>query len=365
MTNARRYHNHSERCLSSLGRIKPGKDQTIDKYLDYLAVERDASPHTICAYRIALYEFKRFMGPGVRWRTHQPDNFRAFLRDCMRQKWSRSYVRLTFAALRSFYKFLIKREGYKVNPIEQIYLPKAEKSLPLSLSVSQVGELISVPARAERSRQAPEWAAARDTAIFELFYGAGLRLNELSALDVEDLDTSLSTVRVMGKGRKERILPVGEMALQAIEAYRHKAQVRAGPLFISKLRKRISGRSIWLMVKSRVKDTSIPVQISPHKLRHSFAGHLLDNGADLRSVQTLLGHVSLNTTQIYTHITPERLKKAYDQAHPRDALVPVAAMECEEHIVRDIPLSYNDSNGPERQTNEGSRIEEAAFIDHR
>src|ERR1700738_2729219 len=109
MTDARRYHNHSERCLSSLGRMKPEKDQAIDKYLDYLAVERDASPHTICAYRIALYEFKRFMGPGVRWSTHQPDNFRGFLRDCMRQKWSRSYVRLTFAALRSFYKFLIKR----------------------------------------------------------------------------------------------------------------------------------------------------------------------------------------------------------------------------------------------------------------
>ena len=258
------------------------------------------------------------MGPNVRWRAASQDDFRKFLRDCMRRKWSRSYVRLTFAALRSFYKFLIRREGHLRNPLTEIQLPKAQKSLPVSLSVSQVAKLINIPARSERQKQAPKWAAARDTAILELLYGSGLRLSECAGLDVENLDTSLATVRVLGKGRKERILPVGGMALHAIKNYMKEANVQSGPLFISKLRKRISGRSIWLMVKKRIQESSLPPGISPHKLRHSFAGHLLDNGADLRSVQMLLGHENLDTTAIYTRVTPERLKKAYDQAHPRE-----------------------------------------------
>jgi len=124
-------------------------------------------------------------------------------------------------------------------------------------------------------------------------------------------------VRVLGKGRKERIVPIGNLALKAIQQYRHEANVQIGPLFISKLRKRISARSVWLMLKKHLAETSIQLRISPHKLRHSFATHLLDNGADLRSVQTLLGHANLSTTQIYTHVTVERLKKVYDQAHPR------------------------------------------------
>ena len=298
--------------------MKPDKDRGIENYLQYLLVERDASPHTITAYRIALYEFTRFMGPNVRWRAASPDDFRKFLRDCMRRKWSRSYVRLTFAALRSFYKFLIKREGHLRNPLAEIRLPKAQKALPVSLSVSQVNELITAPAKTARHRQAPAWAAARDTAILELLYGSGLRLSECSTLDVEDLDTSLATIRVMGKGRKERVLPVGEMALQAIQEYMDQSEVLSGPLFLNKQRQRIGRRRIWVIVKRRSKETSIPFEISPHKLRHSFAGHLLDNGADLRSVQIMLGHTSLNTTQLYTAITPERIKRAFDQAHPRD-----------------------------------------------
>jgi integrase/recombinase XerC len=317
MIDARRYHDHSQRCMDNLARMKPEKDRGIESYLQYLKVERDASPHTITAYRIALYEFTRFMGPNVRWRAASPDDFRKFLRDCMRKKWSRSYIRLTFAALRSFYKFLIKREGHLRNPLTEIQLPRAQKSLPVSLSVSQIDELINVPAGTKRRRQAPAWAAARDTAILELLYGSGIRLSELAALDVEDLDTSLKTIRVMGKGRKERVLPVGEVALQAIQEYMDQAEVLSGPLFLNKQRQRIGRRSIWVIVRRRSKETSIPFEISPHKLRHSFAGHLLDNGAGLRSVQILLGHSSLNTTQLYTSITPARLKKAFDAAHPR------------------------------------------------
>jgi integrase/recombinase XerC len=235
----------------------------------------------------------------------------------MKNGMARSYVRLTFAALRSFYKYLVEREGFRNNPLREVQLPKMEKKLPIVLSISQVDELLTVPNRAVRQPQSTVWAAARDAAMMELFYSSGLRLSELTALNVADVDTFSETVRVLGKGRKERVVPVGQVALKSIQQYRLEANVHAGPLFLSKLRKRMSARSIWLMLKKHLSQTSIQLRVSPHKLRHSFATHLLDNGADLRSVQTLLGHVSLSTTQIYTHVTMERVKKAYDDAHPR------------------------------------------------
>jgi site-specific recombinase XerD len=151
----------------------------------------------------------------------------------------------------------------------------------------------------------------------EVFYSSGLRLAELASLNVNDLDLYTESVRVIGKGRKERVCPVGAPALQAVSRYRAAANVHHGPLFVNKARRRISSRSIWLILKRYLRHTSIPISVSPHKLRHSFATHLLDNGADLRSVQALLGHASLSTTQIYTHVTTERLKKAYSEAHPR------------------------------------------------
>jgi site-specific recombinase XerD len=235
----------------------------------------------------------------------------------MKNGMARSYVRLTFAALRSFYKYLVEREGFHHNPLREVQLPKMEKKLPIVLSVSQVDELLTAPNKIERQSQAPAWAAARDAAMMELFYSSGLRLSELAALNVADVDTFSETVRVLGKGRKERIVPVGQLALKAIQQYRMEAGVQSGPLFLSKLRKRMSVRSVWLMLKKHSSQTSIQLSVSPHKLRHSFATHLLDNGADLRSVQTLLGHANLSTTQIYTHVTMERVKKAYDDAHPR------------------------------------------------
>jgi site-specific recombinase XerD len=235
----------------------------------------------------------------------------------MKKGMARSYVRLTFAALRSFYKYLIEREGFRDNPLREVQLPKMEKKLPIVLSVLQVDELLTVPKKVERQSQAPVWAASRDAAMLELFYSSGLRLSELAALNVADVDTFGETVRVFGKGRKERIVPVGQVALKALQQYRLEAKVQAGPLFLSKLKKRMSARSIWLMLRKHLSQTSIQLRVSPHKLRHSFATHLLDNGADLRSVQTLLGHANLSTTQIYTHVTMERVKKAYDDAHPR------------------------------------------------
>ena len=183
-------------------------------------------------------------------------------------------------------------------------------SLPIRRRVRKLNQI-------QKKNQAPAWAISRDADILELFYSSGLRLSELVALDVADVDVYAESVRVLGKGRKERVIPVGDLALQAIQKYRQHAGVHAGPLFISKLRRRISTRSVWVILKKYVENTSIQLPISPHKLRHSFATHLLENGADLRSVQTLLGHANLSTTQIYTHVTVERLKKAYNDSHPR------------------------------------------------
>jgi len=295
----------------------PKKDRLVAQFITYLEVERSSSPRTIIAYRHALEQFRAFRGGEVVWTATTAVEFREFLLACMKQDMARSYVRLTFAALRSFYRFLMERAGLPVNPLKEVSLPKLEKKLPVVLSVSQVEELLHQPAQVERKNQAPSWAASRDLAILELFYSSGLRLSELVALEVADVDVYTESVRVLGKGRKERVVPVGDLALHAIQKYRQEAGVHAGPLFISKLRRRLSARSVWLILKKYLGHTSIQLPLSPHKLRHSFATHLLENGADLRSVQTLLGHANLSTTQIYTHVTVERLKKAYDESHPR------------------------------------------------
>jgi len=167
-----------------------------------------------------------------------------------------------------------------------------------------------------QSKQAPAWLPARDAAILELFYGSGIRVSELAQLNVIDCDVVAETVRVRGKGGEDRICPVGPPAIRAVERYRFEAGVRDGALFISKLRKRLSVRSIELLLEKSLAQSSIAIHVSPHKLRHSFATHLLENGADLRCVQELLGHASLSTTQLYTHVTVERIKKVYDEAHP-------------------------------------------------
>src|SRR5262249_6192358 len=251
------------------------------------------------------------------WRKCTAQSFRDYLFVLMREKQARSYVRLQFSALRSFYRYLVSRNRLTKDPTSEVQLPKVEKKLPLVLTQAQVSELLTAPLRMGKAKNAPIWMPQRDAAIMEVFYSSGLRLAELASLNVNDLDLYTESVRVIGKGRKERVCPVGAPALQAVSRYRAAANVHRGPLFLNKARRRISSRSIWLILKRYLRHTSIPIAVSPHKLRHSFATHLLDNGADLRSVQALLGHASLSTTQIYTHVTTKRLKKAYAEAHPR------------------------------------------------
>jgi integrase/recombinase XerC len=291
------------------------KDPLVEEFLRYLADERNASPRTLKAYREALTGFRA--EKKTSWKKCTPDDFRDYLFALMKREQARSYVRLQFSALRTFYQFLTARKRLARNPVREVQLPKIEKKLPLVLTRSQIEELIAAPLKVDKNRAAPGWMPLRDVAIMELFYSSGLRLSELAALDVADLDPYTESARVFGKGRKERVCPVGLPALEAIQRYRVAASVHTDPLFINKARKRMSVRSIWLVLKRYVRHTSIPSSISPHKLRHSFATHMLDRGADLRSVQALLGHASLSTTQIYTHVTVERLKKAYAEAHPR------------------------------------------------
>ena len=291
------------------------KDPLAEEFLRYLAVERNASSRTLKAYRQALAAFRA--ETKTPWKRCTANDFRDYLFALMKRGQARSYVRLQFSAFRTFYQFLAARKGLRSNPVREVQLPKLEKKLPLVLTRQQVEELLAAPASVAKNRAAPVWMPLRDVAIMELFYSSGLRLGELAALDVSDVDLYTESVRVFGKGRKERVCPVGLPALEATSRYRAAANVHSGSLFISKSRRRMSTRSIWLVLKRYLRHTSIPISISPHKLRHSFATHMLDRGADLRSVQALLGHASLSTTQIYTHVTVERLKKAYADAHPR------------------------------------------------
>ncbi|MEI6080874.1 MAG: site-specific tyrosine recombinase/integron integrase [Verrucomicrobiota bacterium] len=291
-------------------------DPLSEEFLDYLGNGKNYSPQTLRSYRQALTQFRAFR-PSLAWTDATADDFRAYLLDLMKRNRSRATIRLSFAALRSFFNHLSDRNIIAANVLKLVSLPKLEKKLPQFLTIPQVMTLMEKPAEGLKSKQAPEWMAARDAAILELFYSSGLRLAELASLDSRDLDPIGETVRVMGKGSRERIVPVGGLALKALSHYRHQAKIDSGPLFLNKSRKRLGHRSIWLLLKKYVREAGLPATLSPHKLRHSFATHLLDNGADLRSVQSLLGHASLTTTQIYTHVTTERLKRAYDAAHPR------------------------------------------------
>ncbi len=292
------------------------RDLPAEEFLRYLEVERNASGRTITAYEQALAGFRGHKRTKA-WQDCNADDFRDYLFGLMKKKQARSYIRLQFSALRTFYRFLVERKGLARDPVRELELPKAEKKLPLVLTRQQIDELLSAPLRSPKERSAPAWMPLRDAAIMEVFYSSGLRLAELAALNVADVDLYTESVRVLGKGRKERVCPVGAPALEAVSRYRSAAKVQSGPLFINNRRGRISTRSVWLILKRYLRYTSIPISLSPHKLRHSFATHLLDGGADLRSVQALLGHASLSTTQIYTHVTVERLKRAYDDAHPR------------------------------------------------
>jgi integrase/recombinase XerC len=292
-------------------------DELAEDFLRFMESERNSSPRTVENYRHALVSLKAKLKSFKTWEELTADDLRRYLFDLMKAELGRATIRLHFAALRSFFKFLTRRHGWTKNPLLEVQLPKQEKKLPVVLTVAQIETMLSMPLSVPKEKQSPVWAPERDAAILELFYSTGIRMSELAGLNVEDVDVFSETLRVLGKGRKERVCPLGGPAVRAMQHYQSKAGISNGPLFRNKLGKRMSNVGLNDVVQKYWRLSGLPVQITAHKFRHSFATHLLNNGADLRSVQSLLGHASLSTTQIYTHVTTERMKKVYDQAHPR------------------------------------------------
>lgn len=298
--------------------MSPSAELLEDAFFEFLKTEKNSSPHTLSNYERSLRFFRESLGEGFQnWPELKPDDFRAYLYELMKVDTARATIRLRFAALRSFYQFLTHRQGLPKNPLKEVQLPKAEKKLPVTLNQQQIEDLLALPLQLPLSRQAPAWMPFRDAAILELFYSTGLRLSELASLQAAQLDSTTTAIKVLGKGSKERLVPVGSYALRAVQKYRSEANVHEGTLFVSKLRKPLSPRAIDQLLNKYLRHSDIPFAVTPHKLRHSFATHLLDNGADLRAVQSLLGHASLSTTQIYTAVSKTRLKEAYRNAHPR------------------------------------------------
>jgi integrase/recombinase XerC len=302
--------------------------ELIKKFIESLKSQEGYSDHTIRNYRIDLRQFVGFLiekeiltGKEASSTGLESIDF-LVLREFLGRLYG-SYRRTTIArklsAVRSFFAFLEKRGLIKDNPAADISTPKKEKSIPAHLSVDEVFRLLDRP-----DREKP--LGLRDLAILEVLYSCGIRVSELAGLDLSSIDFGQRLVRVFGKGGKERIVPIGRKALEAIEKYhdatlslRKKArgEKREEPLFINFRGGRLSTRSIGKIVKRCGRECALMTEISPHALRHTFATHLLDSGADLRSVQELLGHVSLSTTQKYTHVSLDRLMEIYDKAHPR------------------------------------------------
>ncbi len=294
-------------------------DPIVNAFFHYLRVEKNASPHTLSSYALALSHFKEWRAKKFKsWQLCTEDDFRDWLYELMTKRLKATSIRLRFAALRSFYQYLIERHELSHHPLAELSLPKKAKDLPVYLSVAQMESLLKLPLSMELNKKFPPWLRLRDVAVLELFYSCGLRLSELVALQVSDIKSADGCLRILGKGQKERLVPLGDYADDALSIYIAEAELEEdSPLFLSRLRRRMTGRAIQQMLDKYLLSSDIPFKISPHKLRHSFATHLLDAGADLRSVQELLGHASLSTTQIYTHLTKMRLKTAYNDAHPR------------------------------------------------
>lgn len=304
----------------------------IDSFLRHLEDERGASGYTVRNYSQVLNEFvvwhEKEHGTLPLWGKLQRDDFRFYLRSLGRRQLSRSATQLRFSALRSLYKYLVRVGVVVTSPIKGVALPKSVQRLPKFLTRAQMEALLEAPLlemlqRERNSDRAFDRSAYhRDLAILETIYSCGLRVSELSGLRVCDLDFQEQIVRVKGKGKKERLVPVGVPALEAVRSYWNllsKPPNGEEPIFLARREGTdpVSPRVIQLRLKKYLAAAGLDPALTPHKLRHSYATHLLDAGADLRSVQELLGHAHLVTTQAYTHVSTDRLKKAYDKAHPR------------------------------------------------
>ncbi|HHF98700.1 MAG TPA: site-specific tyrosine recombinase XerD [Candidatus Aerophobetes bacterium] len=286
----------------------------IDSFLDHLCVERGLSPRTLSSYKIDLEQFKNWLSSVERGELTSVSSsvvgkYVSFLK---KKGLSTSSIARKLSCIRAFYRFLLAEGKVRENPAEAISSPRRGRKIPSYLSLREVEKLLEAPLTTS-------FLGIRDKAILECLYASGLRISELVNLNREDVSLNSGWVKVKGKGSRERMVPLGKEALKWLSRYlkERKDLKKDSPLFCNRYGKRISRQSCWKMIKKYAKIAGIKKEISPHTLRHSFATHLLSGDADLRSVQELLGHVNISTTQIYTHITQERLVKVYRKYHPR------------------------------------------------
>ncbi|MEP9412644.1 MAG: site-specific tyrosine recombinase XerD [Candidatus Brocadia sp.] len=283
----------------------------VEKYLSHIEHNRNFSSQTVRAYRYDLHQYLSFLtAEGCSLGSVTRLFLRKFFAFLKKQNYSKTTIARKLVSIRSLYKFLCREGILKFNPLENVCAPKLEKRLPGFMSINEAETLLNLP-----GLNTP--LGIRDKAIMETLYSTGMRVSELVGIDVTDVDFFNEVVKVRGKGKKERLQPIGNYALDAIRLYMDKRNSDNSALFLNNRGGRLTERSVARMLEKYVKKAGLSLNISPHTFRHSFATHLLNRGADLRSVQELLGHANLSTTQIYTHITTERLKQVYDRAHPR------------------------------------------------
>ena len=296
-----------------------------------LSNEKDAAVYTQRNYQQALNEFEQWYRDTnespVRWNQLERNDFRLFLRQLGRKELSQAAIRLRFSALNSFYKFLMRRGLVESSPVKGVTLPKPAKRLPQFLTIDQMNALLDAPmrelsAKEGTKRKVNQVISLRDRAILETIYSCGLRIGEICRMLAGEIEPDDLVVNVHGKGKKERQVPIGRAAVEAIRLYWErlaKPPTLDEPVFFASEKKRsaIYPRLVQLRLKKYLTVCGLDPTLTPHKLRHSYATHMLDAGADLRSVQEMLGHANLTTTQVYTHVTTERIKQAYDEAHPR------------------------------------------------
>ena len=281
----------------------------LEKFLSYLEIEKNYSKYTLINYKIDLTEFFGFIGELPIERVDYPV-LRRYLAKIREKDHKPRTIARKLSSLRSLLKFL-NREGYiKNNPSRLLTTPKLDKTLPQFLTEEEIKKFVESPAMDKE-------AGLRDRAILETLYSTGIRVSELVGLNLEQVDFISNIVKVAGKGKKERLVPIGNHALTAIREYIEKRKYKTDVLFLNKNGTRLTTRSVCNITDKYIRLTGLRSKLSPHALRHSFATHLLNRGADLRSVQELLGHVNLSTTQIYTHMTTEKLRSVYEKAHPR------------------------------------------------
>lgn len=292
-------------------------------FLDFLAKERRYSPYTVRNYRQAFEDFYLWAQTGARWQRGlgglTTRDARDFVIEAQR-RFSRRTLHNHVSGLRTFFRYWQRRGRLARNPFTGVPLPKLQKTLPKFLTETQVELLLAGPQKLLARGETDKFTAWRDRLALELLYGGGLRVSELVALDYGAIDFGAGSARVLGKGRKERICPLGAVAMAVLTKFRDEFSPDPQPqqpVLLNERRDRLSVLAVQQLVKRYLALAGLPMDLSPHKLRHSFATHLLNSGADLRAVQELLGHASLATTQIYTHTSVARLKEIYAKAHPR------------------------------------------------